>query len=71
MAVEYYYEFSWRVDSLGGETRISGGPFSAKEERDERFVLALYAARYAPPKWWQYWRWGEPTPSVFKQGDDK
>tara|TARA_R110000782_G_scaffold83527_1_gene163554 strand:- start:186 stop:380 length:195 start_codon:yes stop_codon:yes gene_type:complete len=57
------YDFAW-VESPGALCRTSAKYFSTKEESDASFRRALVGMGYTPPKWWQYWRWGERCPSV-------
>ena len=64
MNPKYYYGHAWRTKI--GETIISGGPYATAEERDEAFAKALDAFGYTPPKWWQYWRWGEVAVSALE-----
>lgn len=60
----YGFDFTWHP-TRGGLICIWGGGFKSEYERDANFQLALRKAGYYPPRWWQYWRWGEKTPSAW------
>ena len=64
--VSYGYGHLWK-NSGGGHTSVSGAWFSTKEESDAAKLHALDAARYEPPRFWQWWRWGEATPDVWER----
>lgn len=51
------YSLSWD----GGY--VSVGPYPNTEECDRQMAVALAAARYTPPRFWQFCRWGETRPS--------
>lgn len=60
----YGYDFEWTRDT--GRASISGSGFSTKEESDRNFVRGLEVCHYELPRFWQWWRWGERRPSVWR-----
>lgn len=37
--------------------------YPSLEESEEAAINALRSMGYTPPRWWQWWRWGENKPS--------
>lgn len=66
--MKHGYDFKW-TSADGSVSRIHGQWFDTPEERDMAFGRALGAFGYQPPKWWQFWRWHEPRPSVAPRYD--
>lgn len=54
----YGYQVTWREDRSTIETvGVSDAP-SLEEARAEAITLAVVYG-YRPPRWWEWWRWGE------------
>lgn len=67
MATTYGYDFSWTPKD-GGLCRVHGKGFDTIEDARGAFRRALDAFGYEPPKWWQWWRWGEHIPGPYQRG---
>lgn len=55
------YEFTW-ADSPSSTTTVRGSYYQTAEECRAAKMKALEEFGYKPPRWWQYWRWGEVEP---------
>ena len=53
----YGYRFTWR----GHETSAFG--FECKRASHESLAETLVSWGWTPPKWWEFWRWGERKPT--------
>lgn len=58
----YYYSLEWR-DASNSKTGLRVGPYFNREDGEAEFAASLHKAGYRPPKWWEYWRWGDDRPS--------
>lgn len=58
----YYFGATWK-ESPYFENSVRLGPFFNAEDGEAALVRCLLASSYHPPKWWEYWRWGENRPS--------
>lgn len=58
--ITYGRNFTFRTN--GGSTcTVSVDGCVNMEEADNAIRQMAYALGYQPPKWWQWWRWSEPT----------
>jgi len=60
MSISYGQVIEW-VDRDGTRTRICVKGRSSAREAFEDAVTAAKDMGWKPPKWWQFWRWGEPV----------
>ncbi len=63
----YYNGYHW-APVPGGYSAFGSGPHSTMEEANQALRKMLKASGYEPPKWWQYWRWGERSPKFWGKG---
>jgi len=68
--IVYSRDFKWRPDMNSEITvRSARHPTAEAADRDAREQALAFG--YQPPKWWQFWRWGEyPLPSVDRPGQN-
>lgn len=38
--------------------------YASKEDADAAAIKLLRSMAYKPPRWFEYWRWGEPLPNA-------
>jgi hypothetical protein len=56
--VSYGQTISWR-ERGGVHRNISYADFDTPEEAYQEVMAAAKAYGWTPPRWWQWWRWGD------------
>lgn len=57
----YAFGHVWQPEP-GHYKSVSGQFYATREEADAAKRRALVEMHYQPPRWWQWWRWGEQQP---------
>jgi hypothetical protein len=56
--IEYGQTISWH-DRDGTQTAISCQGHSSREAALKDALEGAISSGWTPPRWWQWWRWGE------------
>ena len=59
MAVSYGVSATWFA--RGGRQTMTVHGYKTFAEACAQVALSMYNSGWQPAKWWQFWRWSEPT----------
>lgn len=59
MKFGYYFV----IHMNGEKITLRGDGLGSREQANRLFAVALNDCGYRPPRFWQFWRWGEQKPS--------